>query len=91
MSEYINAWLLAVTGDPNPGQELKVGIVGHGYDKHEGTWEPGSLGKRDMEHGVEGEERKVLFRDILGRASLEAEPREHSDRIREALHACFVL
>ena len=46
MNECINAWLLAIAGDAKPGQELKVGDLGRGYEKQEAICVPGSLGDR---------------------------------------------
>ena len=46
MNECINAWLLAIAGDAKPGQELKVGDLGRGYEKQEAICVPGSLGRR---------------------------------------------
>lgn len=49
MNECINAWPLAIAGDANPGQGLKVGTLGSGYEKQEATHEAWEEGVGSME------------------------------------------
>lgn len=79
---------MAIAGDASPGQELKEGTLGSGDEKHEGAHGPGSLGKRGVECGSE---EGVLFLDTLPTASLGAESREETGKIRKTHHSCSVL